>query len=97
MSNNSEPQNMKLNLKIWRQKDGKSRGEIVDYSMDNVSPDMSFLEMLDVLNEKLVVENKEPVAFDHRTHQRGGHCHDDNQGPVPGAGHYLLLDRHAGI
>lgn len=56
---------MKLKLKIWRQNDKKSKGQMVDYPLDNVSPDMSFLEMLDVLNEKLVHEGKEPVAFDH--------------------------------
>ncbi len=56
---------MKLKLKIWRQNDPKAKGQMVDYQLDNVSPDMSFLEMLDVLNEKLVHEGKEPVAFDH--------------------------------
>jgi succinate dehydrogenase / fumarate reductase iron-sulfur subunit len=56
---------MKLNLKIWRQNDPKSKGQMVDYQLNDVSPDMSFLEMLDVLNEKLVHEGKEPVAFDH--------------------------------
>ncbi len=56
---------MKLKLKIWRQNDPKVKGQMVDYQLDNVSPDMSFLEMLDVLNEKLVHEGKEPVAFDH--------------------------------
>lgn len=56
---------MKLNLKIWRQKNQDSQGKIENYSIDNVSPDMSFLEMLDVLNDELVRENKEPVAFDH--------------------------------
>lgn len=56
---------MKLNLKIWRQKDKNDKGGMVDYTIDGVSPDMSFLEMLDVLNEKLVAENKEPVEFDH--------------------------------
>ena len=56
---------MKLYLKIWRQKNSQSKGKIVDYEIDDISPDMSFLEMMDVLNEKLVNENKEPVAFDH--------------------------------
>jgi succinate dehydrogenase / fumarate reductase, iron-sulfur subunit len=56
---------MKLKLKIWRQSDPKVKGQMVDYQLDNVSPDMSFLEMLDVLNEKLVHESKDPVAFDH--------------------------------
>lgn len=56
---------MKLTLKIWRQKDANSKGRIVDYKLDNVNPNMSFLEMLDVLNEKLVTQGEEPVAFDH--------------------------------
>ena len=56
---------MKLTLKIWRQKNAKDKGKIVEYKVDNVSPDMSFLEMLDVLNEGLVNKNEDPVAFDH--------------------------------
>lgn len=56
---------MKINLKIWRQSGPKDSGKMVDYALDNVSPDMSFLEMLDVLNEQLVGKNEEPVAFDH--------------------------------
>jgi succinate dehydrogenase / fumarate reductase, iron-sulfur subunit len=57
--------NMKLTLKIWRQKGPKDAGRIVDYPVDNISPDMSFLEMLDVLNDQLVEKGEEPVAFDH--------------------------------
>ena len=56
---------MKLTLKIWRQKGPKDAGKLVDYIVDDVSPDMSFLEMLDVLNEQLVEKGDEPVAFDH--------------------------------
>ena len=56
---------MTLNLKIWRQLNNGSKGEMVDYKLNGVSPDMSFLEMLDVLNEELVSEGKDPVAFDH--------------------------------
>lgn len=56
---------MKLNLKIWRQQNAGTEGKVVDYMLDDVSPDMSFLEMLDVLNEKLIVKGEEPVAFDH--------------------------------
>lgn len=55
---------MKLTLKIWRQ-GGKYQGEFVTYKLDNVNEHMSFLEMLDVLNEKLVREQEEPVAFEH--------------------------------
>ncbi|SDB60633.1 succinate dehydrogenase / fumarate reductase iron-sulfur subunit [Flavobacteriaceae bacterium MAR_2010_188] len=56
---------MNLNLKIWRQKGAKDKGKIVDYKLDDVSPDMSFLEMLDVLNNDLINKGEEPVAFDH--------------------------------
>ncbi|PTT01954.1 succinate dehydrogenase/fumarate reductase iron-sulfur subunit [Pedobacter sp. HMWF019] len=56
---------MKIFLKIWRQKDAKSNGKLVDYEMDNVIPHMSFLEMMDTLNEKLVVSGEHPVEFDH--------------------------------
>ena len=56
---------MKLYLKIWRQTDSDSNGSIVDYKISDVSPDMSFLEMMDVLNEKLIMEGVDPVAFDH--------------------------------
>ena len=56
---------MKLTLKIWRQKGGKEKGEFKTYTMDHVSPDMSFLEMLDVLNDSLVLKGEEPVHFDH--------------------------------
>jgi succinate dehydrogenase / fumarate reductase iron-sulfur subunit len=56
---------MKIFLKIWRQKDAKSNGKLVDYKMDNVIPHMSFLEMMDTLNEKLVLSGEHPVEFDH--------------------------------
>ncbi len=54
-----------VHLKVWRQKDRKDQGHFDDYTLDHVSQDMSFLEMLDVLNNKLVREGKDPVAFDH--------------------------------
>ena len=56
---------MKLKLKIWRQKNADTKGGIVDYDIDNISPDMSFLEMLDVLNADLIINDQEPVSFDH--------------------------------
>jgi len=56
---------MKLTLHIWRQKNDSERGVIETYIRENVSEDMSFLEMLDELNEDLIKEGKEPVAFDH--------------------------------
>jgi len=56
---------MKFLLKIWRQKNNQSQGKLVDYPIDNINPNMSFLEMIDVLNEQLVVKGEEPIAFDH--------------------------------
>ena len=56
---------MKLKLRIWRQKSAASPGGLVDYLLDDVSPDSSFLEMLDLLNEQLLARGEEPVAFDH--------------------------------
>ena len=55
---------MRLNLKIWRQAGAAASGRLEDYVADNVSPDMSFLEMLDVVNEGLVVKGKDAIAFD---------------------------------
>jgi len=56
---------MNLKLKIWRQANPKDKGHFETYSLENISPDTSFLEMLDILNEKLIREGKDPVAFDH--------------------------------
>ncbi len=56
---------MNLTLKIWRQKDAKSKGQMVEYKVTNISDHMSFLEMLDILNEQLIEKGEEPVAFDH--------------------------------
>ena len=56
---------MRFTLHIWRQADKGSEGEMVTYRIEDVSPDMSFLEMLDLLNENLTADGKEPVAFDH--------------------------------
>lgn len=56
---------MKLTLKVWRQNGPNDKGAIVDYKVNDVSPDMSFLEMIDVLNEDLVAEGKDTIAFDH--------------------------------
>ncbi len=56
---------MELHLKIWRQSDPKSEGRLVDYRLQGLNPHMSFLEMLDTLNEKLIAEGGEPVEFDH--------------------------------
>jgi succinate dehydrogenase / fumarate reductase iron-sulfur subunit len=56
---------MKITLKVWRQKDKSSKGKLVVYPLDHVSPDMSFLEMIDVLNTSLIKKGEEPIAFDH--------------------------------
>jgi len=56
---------MKIHLNVWRQKNAQTNGKFETYDLDNISEDMSFLEMLDVLNEGLINEGKEPVVFDH--------------------------------
>lgn len=56
---------MNLTLKIWRQKNAQDKGRLETYQVSDISEHMSFLEMLDVLNEKLISEGKDPVAFDH--------------------------------
>lgn len=56
---------MKISVKVWRQKDSKTKGAFKTYAVDHVSSDMSFLEMLDVLNQQLLLKGEEPIAFDH--------------------------------
>ncbi|MBM4138180.1 MAG: succinate dehydrogenase/fumarate reductase iron-sulfur subunit, partial [Nitrospira sp.] len=56
---------MKLTLKIWRQQGPHDAGRLVTYETDEVSPDMSFLEMLDGVNQRLILKGEEPVAFEH--------------------------------
>lgn len=80
---------MNLKLKIWRQEGPKDQGRMVDYQANNVSDDMSFLEMLDVLNEELVEKGDDPIAFDHDC--REGICgmcslfiNGEAHGPVKG-------------
>ena len=80
---------MKLTLKIWRQKHAGAEGTFVTYRMDNASPEMAFLEMLDALNKKLVEEDKEPIAFDHDCREGicgscGMYINGHPHGPVPG-------------
>ncbi len=79
---------MRLTLKIWRQKDAKSKGTFATYKMDNVSEEMLFLEMLDALNKRLVEEDKDPVAFDHDCREGicgscGMYINGHPHGPVP--------------
>lgn len=61
----SKHKTLNLTLKIWRQKNAKDKGQMETYKVSDVSTDSSFLEMLDILNEQLVNEGEEPVAFDH--------------------------------
>jgi len=61
----SSKKKLSLTLKVWRQAGPQSRGEFREYKLHGISPDMSFLEMLDILNEQLIEEGSEPVAFDH--------------------------------
>ncbi len=56
---------MNLTLYVWRQKNSSDKGRMVRYDVKDISPDMSFLEMLDVVNEGLIAKNEEPIAFDH--------------------------------
>ena len=80
---------MKFTLKIWRQQNAKSEGGFKTYQIDNVAPEMSFLEMLDSLNQRLVEENIDPVAFDHDCREGicgscGMHINGYPHGPVRG-------------
>ena len=61
----SATEGLNLALKVWRQKNGKEKGKMETYQVFDISPDSSFLEMMDILNEQLIAEDKEPVAFDH--------------------------------
>ena len=90
---------MDLRLKIWRQKDAKSSGRFETYFMEDVSPEMSFLEMLDALNKKLVEEGKDPVAFDHDCREGicgscGMYINGHPHGPVPAVTTCLLSMRY---
>jgi succinate dehydrogenase / fumarate reductase iron-sulfur subunit len=90
---------MKLTLKIWRQKNAKSKGAFATYKMDNVSEEMLFLEMLDALNKQLVEEDKDPVAFDHDCREGicgscGMHINGHPHGPVQGITTCHLSLRH---
>ena len=60
-----EHYNMALTLKVWRQKNSRAKGNFDTYKVEDISSEMSFLEMFDVLNERLIKEGKDPIAFDH--------------------------------
>ena len=92
-------QTYKLHLKIWRQKGPSFEGKLVDYHLDDVNPDMSFLEMMDTLNEKLIKKGQDPIAFDHDC--REGICgacsmtiNGDAHGPKQGTTTCQLHLRH---
>lgn len=83
---------MNITLRVWRQPNGSAKGAMQTYQLQNVSADMSFLEMLDLLNEKLTVEGIEPVAFDHDCREGicgacgvviNGSAHGRGASPVP--------------
>lgn len=98
--NTAASSKMKIALRIWRQKNAKSKGELVNYSLNDVNPNMSFLEMMDLLNEQLIREGKEePVEFD--SDCREGICGSCNMvvdgiahGPLKGATTCQLHMRH---
>ena len=56
---------LNLNLKVWRQKNSKTKGEFKMYRVEKISTEMSFLEMFDVLNEQLILTGEDPITFDH--------------------------------
>src|SRR5437764_8540811 len=64
-SNGAAEVTMRVTLHVWRQKDAGDKGRMVKYDAPDISPDMSFLEMLDVVNERLIMQGEEPIAFDH--------------------------------
>src|SRR5207237_9858887 len=93
---------MKFKLKIWRQKDRQSRGKLIAYEANEISPNTSFLELLDIVNENLMARGEEPIAFD--SDCREGICgtcaltiNGEAHGPDhPGAvrDHYMRRFRH---
>ena len=88
-----------INLKIWRQENPDAQGSFQEYSLSGISTDTSFLEMLDMLNEKLTLEGKEPVAFDHDCREGicgmcGAVVNGQPHGPEPGTTLCQLHMRH---
>lgn len=80
---------MQFTLYVWRQKEGTETGQMMTYDIQDISPDMSFLEMLDILNEQLMSNGEDPIAFDHDC--REGICGSCSMvingiahGPTPG-------------
>lgn len=96
---NAKSKRMKINLKVWRQKSCKDQGKFVDYTIPEVNPDMSFLEMMDLLNEQLIKKGEEPVEFDNDC--REGICGSCNMvidgvphGPMKGTATCQVHMRH---
>ncbi len=90
---------MKLKLKIWKQKNAAAKGAFETYDLDGVAPEMSFVEMLALLNQTLVQQGREPVAFDHDCHEGicgscGMYINGYPHGPVKGLTTCLLSMRH---
>jgi succinate dehydrogenase / fumarate reductase iron-sulfur subunit len=90
---------MNLTLKIWRQKNSNSQGKLVAYNMQDISPDMSFLEMLDVLNEELIKKGEDPIAFSHDCREGicgscGVYINGRAHGPLKGTTTCQLHMRH---
>ena len=87
---------MKLKLKIWRQENAKAKGKLQNYELSELSPDMSFLEMLDVLNEQLAVKGERTVEFDHDCREGiCGQCSLVINGQAHGPeGHYTTCQTH---
>ncbi len=90
---------MKIKLKIWKQRDASSKGRFATYDLDGVSPEMSFIEMLNFLNESLVLKGEEPVTFEHDCHEGicgscGMYINGRPHGPVRGLTTCLLSMRY---
>ena len=82
---------MKFTIKVWRQKNAKSKGHFETYKVDNISPDSSFLEMLDILNEQLIREGCDPVAVERGCKSSGpvSFDHDCREGICGACGLYI--------
>src|SRR5689334_3845814 len=90
---------MRITLHIWRQRNSNDKGRMVRYEVPNVNEHMSFLEMLDVLNEDLIAKGEDPVAFDHDCREGicgmcGAMVNGVAHGPIPGTTLCQLHMRH---